>query len=202
MTAHTPLRVLLLALAIAGCGGGGGSTETSTQRELLRDVPELRAASEGYGGEGSSESSSAQTSAPASRGRGGGLPVGFDGTEMYSGRFGGPDSAQSLSPECPGWVASQPNHEIYVPAELEFAQLVVNSDPFDTTLVVQLPDGSFLCNDDTHGLNPAVQLEPVPSGQLRVWVGSYQEGQEGDYQMAFTTDRGLDASAIGPTPEE
>ncbi|MBK7155376.1 MAG: hypothetical protein IPH72_26940 [Sandaracinaceae bacterium] len=120
----------MLALAIAGCGGGGGSTETSTQRELLRDVPELRAASEGYGGEGSSE------------------------------------------------------------------------DPFDTTLVVQLPDGSFLCNDDTHGLNPAVQLEPVPSGQLRVWVGSYQEGQEGDYQMAFTTDRGLDASAIGPTPEE
>ena len=47
MTAHTPLRVLLLALAIAGCGGGGGSTETSTQRELLGDAPEVRAAAEG-----------------------------------------------------------------------------------------------------------------------------------------------------------
>ena len=202
MTTHTPPRVRLLALAISGCGGGGGAAESSTQRELLRDVPELRAASEGYGGEGASDSSGTQTSAPASRGRAGALPVGFDGTEMYSGRFGGPESAQSLSTECPGWVAAQPNHQIYVPADLEFAQLVVNSEPFDSTLVVQLPDGSFLCNDDTYGLNPAVQIEPVPSGQLRVWVGAYQQGQEGDYQLAFTTDRGLDAAAIGATPQE
>jgi len=111
---------------------------------------------------------------------------------MLSGTFGGPVSAESLSPGCRGFVSDTPNHELYVRADLPFAQLVVTADPFDTTLVVQLPDGSFRCNDDTNGLNPAVQLEPAPAGQLRVWVGSYQQGQEGDYQLAFTTERELE----------
>lgn len=196
MTTHTPPRVFLLALVMTGCGGGTGVTESETQRELLRDVPELRAASEGRGG---TSSDGGGSTTPASRHASTSVAVG-SGTEQFTGRFGGPELAQSLSPECPGWVSAQPNHVIHVPA-MPFAQLVVDSTPHDTTLAVQLPDGSFRCNDDTNGLNPAVQLEPLAAGQLRVWVGSYSEGGEGDYQMIFTTERSLGVSSEETPPE-
>lgn len=199
MMKHTPLSVLGFALITAGCGGGSASSETSTSAAVLRDVPELRAASGGSGDSGGSSDGGGGGggSTPAGRHAGTRVQAGFDGSERYTGRFGGPEPAQSLSPECPGWVSAQPNHVIQVPA-LPFAQLVVTVDGYDTTLAVQLPDGSFRCNDDTNGLNPAVQLEPVPAGQLRVWVGSYSQGNEGEYQMIFTTDR----SAGAPTEED
>lgn len=172
-----------------GCGGGAAPAGSHVDRAILDDVPELRGAYASGGGQ--------VAPGGAARASGGSVPAGFDGTETFEGRFGGPSAASELSPDCRGWVASSPNHQLYVQAEVPFLQFVVNANPHDTTLVVELADGSFLCNDDTHGLNPAVRVSPMPAGSVRVWVGSFSEGEEGDYRMAVTTDRRVDASAVG-----
>ena len=45
----------------------------------------------------------------------------------------------------------------------------------DTTLVVNAADGSWHCNDDFDGLNPAITFEAPASGQYDIWVGVYGE---------------------------
>ena len=138
MTRTTPLRLLVLALCTAGCGGGASVTETNTNPDVLRDVPELRAASEGSGGvaEGGSGGGGSSGGGGGRRYSGSTVSAG-GGNEVFTGRFGGPEPATSLSDGCPGWVSAQPNHVIQVPA-LPFAQLVVTVDGYDTTLAVQL----------------------------------------------------------------
>ncbi|MBK8048292.1 MAG: hypothetical protein IPK16_14925 [Anaerolineales bacterium] len=44
----------------------------------------------------------------------------------------------------------------------------------DTVLVVQMPDGSFKCNDNTNEqlLDPTVTLDKPAQGRYNVWVGS------------------------------
>ena len=46
----------------------------------------------------------------------------------------------------------------------------------DTTLVVRLPNGSWLCDDDSDGLNPSVRIEQ-PSGRYAIWVGVIDDEQ-------------------------
>jgi hypothetical protein len=43
----------------------------------------------------------------------------------------------------------------------------------DTTLVVNGPDGSWYCNDDTNGLDPALAWGSPQSGQYDIWIGTY-----------------------------
>jgi hypothetical protein len=45
----------------------------------------------------------------------------------------------------------------------------------DTTLLVIAPDGGLQCNDDTYGLDPALELSPAPAGDYAVWVGVYSD---------------------------
>ncbi len=175
-------------LALAGCAGGASPQVRSVDPQILDEVYELRAGEEGGGADSGGAS-------PVSAGNG--LPVGFSGTQELSGRFGGEESAHALSSGCVGHISAQPNHVLYNSGELPFLQLVVNANPHDTTLVVELPDGSFACNDDTHGLNPAVQLAPAQAGQLRIWVGSYSANTEGPYRLAVTTERSVTAETLG-----
>jgi hypothetical protein len=51
--------------------------------------------------------------------------------------------------------------------------IYVNSDA-DTTLVVNKPDGSWICDDDSgSGTNPVITMSsPIP-GQYDIWVGNY-----------------------------
>ena len=55
----------------------------------------------------------------------------------------------------------------------------------DTTLVVQRPDGTYLCNDDAEGRNPVVSGS-FPAGAYRVWIGSYRARDNSAYRLGFT----------------
>ena len=44
----------------------------------------------------------------------------------------------------------------------------------DTTIVVNTPDGSWVCADDTNGFNPEVTVSG--SGQYDIWVGVFAGG--------------------------
>ena len=43
----------------------------------------------------------------------------------------------------------------------------------DTTLVVNKPDGSWICDDDTNNRDPAISMTSPMSGQYDIWVGNY-----------------------------
>jgi len=48
----------------------------------------------------------------------------------------------------------------------------------DTTIVVQTPDGEFICNDDNglpnaNPLDPAIILSEPVAGIYNVWIGTY-----------------------------
>ena len=48
----------------------------------------------------------------------------------------------------------------------------------DTTLAVRAPNGEWLCNDDSNGLNPMVSWEHPRSGRYQIWVGTFGEPGE------------------------
>jgi|GEM_PF-5208766 len=43
----------------------------------------------------------------------------------------------------------------------------------DTVLFVNMPDGEWVCNDDTSGTDPAITIDEPMEGQYDIWVGTY-----------------------------
>ncbi len=54
------------------------------------------------------------------------------------------------------------------------------------------------CDDDTYGTNPAVEGS-FPAGTYRIWVGSYRQGENSNYQLYFTELRSVTPSSLGGT---
>jgi len=89
-------------------------------------------------------------------------------------RSGGSLNAQSLSPSCRGFISEAPDVRLnYDAGSLPLIISVAASA--DTTLVVNGPDGSWYCDDDTgvNGLNPMVRFNEPKSGRYEIWVGTY-----------------------------
>jgi hypothetical protein len=117
---------------------------------------------------------------------------------ILSGNAGGPIEARSFNPSCRGYVTSQPSHVIRSPSGFANLRIVVRSNPTDTTLMVMLPNGQVLCDDDGgEGFNPLVTLSS-PGGPIRIWVGTYSSsGVGGAYTIGFTEYGHVTASSLG-----
>ena len=80
-------------------------------------------------------------------------------------------------------------------------QIDVMSDDFDAYVVVYLPDGSRLFDDDGgEGLNARIVVEPETSGEMRVIARSFSRTPVGNYAveiMAFSTQP-AEVRQIGP----
>jgi hypothetical protein len=93
---------------------------------------------------------------------------------------GGSIDASRLGNGCTGMIANAPD------VRLQWTNTGANTLPLsisvsstaDTTLVINLPDGSWVCDDDSgnNGLNPAVTLANPPSGQYDIWIGTFGSG--------------------------
>ncbi|HJL15482.1 MAG TPA: hypothetical protein RMH99_07505 [Sandaracinaceae bacterium LLY-WYZ-13_1] len=117
---------------------------------------------------------------------------------VVSGVAGGPVSASSVSSSCRGHVTPQPSHVIQSPTGFRSIRFVVNSST-DTTLLVMLPNGNIVCDDDGgNGLNPLVATNSPP-GAIRVWVGTYSGGRTGRYNLGISELSSVGTSNI-PQP--
>lgn len=79
---------------------------------------------------------------------------------------------------CNGFVNAEPNVMVNWAGEAERLAFFGYSDS-DPVLVVQLPDGSFVCNDDA-GLNttdPLLVIDNPAEGAYNIHVGTAQEGE-------------------------
>lgn len=87
---------------------------------------------------------------------------------------GGPISANdSIGGSCVGYIAEAPDFRLnFQPGSLPLI-ISVNSNA-DTTLVINGPDGSWYCDDDSGvGTNPSIRWDRPPSGQYDIWVGTW-----------------------------
>jgi hypothetical protein len=80
------------------------------------------------------------------------------------GRFDAPDAVLTLA-------EGQRNLAVYARSEV------------DLTLAVRTPEGQWYCNDDSFGLNPAVQVYGASAGDYLVYVGAYSQGAAGRYVL-------------------
>ncbi|MBX3275051.1 MAG: hypothetical protein KF729_32600 [Sandaracinaceae bacterium] len=110
---------------------------------------------------------------------------------------GGPIRGSDVSGNCRGYYTSQPSHVLMTPTGFRQIRFLVNAG-VDTTLLVMLPDGQVLCDDDGgEGLNPLVAASSSP-GPIRVWVGGYSQSAAGAYNIGFTELGHVTTSNIPP----
>ena len=104
-----------------------------------------------------------------------------------------------LGENCLGFAATNPDFVIELADEFERITVLADSK-LDTTLIVNTPNGSWACNDDTNGLNPAVVISEASAGRYQIWIGSYEQG-EFDVSTLWITETGpetLPTTSTGP----
>jgi hypothetical protein len=105
-------------------------------------------------------------------------------TLVVDGQIYAEREASTLAPYCSGYVSRQvPDLVVRIPEALSSLSLFAQSLDADTVLAVRLPNGVWLCDDDSYGLNPAVILAPVLPGDYTVLVGSYDRETPGTYRL-------------------
>lgn len=90
--------------------------------------------------------------------------------------------ATSLGDDCSLNISDAPDLQITFEAEGNPLVFSVETEFFtsDTSLVINLPDGNWACDDDSgSGLNPLLTLDNPSSGIYDIWVGSV-------YGMGYT----------------
>jgi hypothetical protein len=105
------------------------------------------------------------------------LDSGFsDDPRVVSLQAGGDISAQRAGSDCRGFITDAPDFRVFYNAGSLPLIISVDSNA-DTTLVVNAPDGSFYCDDDSgEGSKPSVRFNNPDSGRYEIWVGTYSSG--------------------------
>jgi hypothetical protein len=100
--------------------------------------------------------------------------------------------ALNLGADCRGYTEAAPAVTLdYSPAG-RFLRIFFESAA-DTTLVVRLPDGTFVCNDDFGGfLDPLVDIPAPPAGRYAIWVGTFSSNNPADGTLVLTNSDTLD----------
>jgi hypothetical protein len=89
---------------------------------------------------------------------------------------GGPVNVGGNISGCAGWVADAPDFRLFYGAG-GYPLTIGAFAQYDSTIVVNAPDGGWYCDDDSGGnLNPAVFFTRPTTGQYDIWVGTYQQG--------------------------
>lgn len=90
----------------------------------------------------------------------------------------------SLGHECKGYVSRNPDVRLdYSAGDYPLNFYTISEG--DATIIVNMPDGSWVCSYDDDGHNPAVLLSNPQSGRYAVWVGSY-DGAAGDATLQIS----------------
>lgn len=164
-----------LALGTIACGGEEeATTETATGTAVAAAAAPAAPAPSGGGSTGTNFGTVT-------------LAAGFTAPHVVEGRSGGNTDAATVSPDCVGNIDSRPDHALELGAATAGLRIYAAAEQ-DITLVIQQPDGSYLCNDDFDGTNPLVTAENFAAGSYKIWIGNY-DASEGAaaYRLGFST---------------
>ena len=99
-------------------------------------------------------------------------------SEIFS--FGGSVDTSYLGGDCVGNATRTPDVRLTWSGASDELRIFFTAEDAgeDFSLVMHLPDATWVCNDDYAGsLDPLIILENPPEGQYDIWVGSYQRIQ-------------------------
>ena len=94
---------------------------------------------------------------------------------------GGPVDVSYLGGDCVGHASREPDVQLRWRGHSDVLSILFAADEEsdDTSLVVNLPDGTWACNDDAAVslLDPLIVLERPQEGRYDIWIGSYERDQ-------------------------
>lgn len=94
----------------------------------------------------------------------------------------------NLGESCLGFATPTPDYKIlWTGGSQGFRVFFYSPDGGDTTMIINMPDGSYICSDDSFGtLNPSIDIIDPEEGEYNVWVGSYSETENVPGYLAIT----------------
>ena len=102
---------------------------------------------------------------------------------------GGPIDAGYLGGGCDGWATAAPDYQVtYTSGDQSLLRFYFVPDTSgDATLIINTPDGEWVCGDDSYdGLDPTVDFDGPEGGRYDVWIGSYDDGEQIDGELNVT----------------
>lgn len=101
-----------------------------------------------------------------------------------------PDANPIQGAGCRGYInLGGPDFRLYYDAGTTFPLAMYAEGDRDLVMLVNLPDGTWVCDDDSgEGVNPLIELSDPPTGQYDIWVGSYGSGGTGSTATLFITE--------------
>lgn len=99
-----------------------------------------------------------------------------------------------LGDQCRGYATSQPDYRVFLENSGNFLRIFFASEggEGDTVLVINQPDGSWVCVDDSFNtLNPTVDFDPPLEGQYDIWIASYYADENVPGYLVITQDDNL-----------
>lgn len=98
---------------------------------------------------------------------------------------GGSIDASDVSSECRGMISSSPDYEVTYRDAGSFPLTFSFVSRGDTTLVINAPDGSWYCDDDSGGKqNPRVHFRDAMDGVYDIWVGNFGGSASGELRIS------------------
>ncbi len=121
--------------------------------------------------------------------------------KVAQGQSGGAVDISTLTTntDCKGWIfASKPDHIFVAQTAFDARFRILAHSTQDITLVVQRPDGTYVCNDDAAppATDPIIANQAWAPGVYKVWLGSYHQGERSDYRLAFTEMPGVTTDSL------
>lgn len=113
---------------------------------------------------------------------------------------GGEVDSSTLDESCVGWINDKPVVSVNWQGQVEQATVFFFSD-HDSTLTIELPDGSYLCNDDAGEsvLDASITMTNPMTGTYQIYIGTFEEQQliPGLLVITAREDVSLDTFAPG-----
>lgn len=102
--------------------------------------------------------------------------------------MGGPNAVSVTGPGCTGYIDnSAPTANLVYGEGGDMLALFVESE-IDGTIVVSMPNGDWVCNDDDAGVNPGVYIENPEQGMYNIWIGTFSQNDAGASGTFFISE--------------
>lgn len=101
---------------------------------------------------------------------------------------GGRFNAASTGQGCSGYIdGDRPSVDLnYERGGATFPLTIYADSTEDLVLVINLPSGRWICNDDFSGTNPAVRIDNPQSGNYNIFVGTFEPGRQANATVGIT----------------